>query len=153
MFGKFTLSKHFAVCLLASLLSVPPDVIKQIETILHDFLWGSRDKIKRTKVIQELKCGGLNIINVKYMFMSFKAVWISRLLSCDPSIHRWAQIASLYYEPFMECNNNLVFNFDESIDFPDLNNVSRFYQYIIIAFNAAYTIDEDDLKFNPHQHG
>ena len=75
--------------------------------------------------LQELKCGGLNMINVKCMFMSFKAVWISRLLSCDPSIHSWAQIASLYYKPFMECNNNLVFYFDESIDFPDLNNVSH----------------------------
>ena len=46
----------------------------------------------------------------------------------------------------MECNNNLVFNFDESIDFPDLNNVSRFYQDVIIAFNTAYTTDEVDFK-------
>ena len=149
LFGKVHVIKTFAISqfvLPASLLSVPPEVMKQIETILYDFLWGSRDKIKRTKVIQELKCGGLNMINVKCMFMSFKAVWISRLLSCDPSKHSWAQIASLYYKPFMECNNNLVFNFDESIDFPDLNNVSRFYQDVIIAFNAAHTIDEDDFK-------
>ena len=39
----------------------------------------------------------------------------------------------------MECNNNLIFNCDESIDFPDLNNVSHCYQDVIIAFNAAYT--------------
>ena len=123
LLGKVHVIKTFAISqfvLPASLLSVPQEVIKQIETTLHDFLWGSRDKIKRIKVIQELKCGGLNMINVKCMFMSFKAVWIIRLLSCDPSIRSWVQIASLYYKPFMECNNNLGFNFDESIDFPRL---------------------------------
>ena len=27
-----------------------------------------------------------------------------------------------------------------------LNNVSRFYQDVIIAFNTAYTVDENDFK-------
>ena len=79
---RFTLSKHLRF---HSLFCLHQEVMKQIETILYDFLWGSRNKIKRIKVIQELKCGGLNMINVKCMFMSFKAVWISRLFSCDPS--------------------------------------------------------------------
>ena len=44
------------------------------------FLWGSKYIIKRTKVIQELKHGGLNMIDVKYMFISFKAVCFCTVL-------------------------------------------------------------------------
>ena len=71
----------------ASLLTVPPKIVKQIENVLYEFLWGAKDKIKRLKVIQELKHGGLNMVDLKCLFMSFKAVWITRLLNCDPTIH------------------------------------------------------------------
>ena len=80
----------------ASLLVVPPEITKKIESILYEFLWGPRDKVKRVKVTQELKLGGLNMVDIKCLFMSFKAVWITRLLKSDPNIHNWAQIAHLY---------------------------------------------------------
>ena len=75
LFGKVHVIKTFAVSqfvLPASLLSVPPEVIKQIESVLYDFLWGPRDKIKRIKVVQELKCGGLNMVDVKCLLCPSK---------------------------------------------------------------------------------
>ena len=63
------------------------------------------------------------MVDLKCLFMSFKAVWITRLLNFDPTIHSWAQIANLYYKPFLESNSNLIFNLDDSVHFPDLENL------------------------------
>ena len=106
LFGKIhdQVMKTFIISqfvLPGSLLTVPPKIVKQIENVglLYEFLWGSKDKIKRVKVIQKLKHGGLNMVDLKCLFMSFKAVWITRLLNRDPTLHSWAQIANLYYKP------------------------------------------------------
>ena len=76
-FGKIQVMKTFIISqfvLPGSLLTVPPKIVKQIENVLYEFLWGAKDKIKRVKVIQELKHGGLNMVDLKCLFMSFKAV-------------------------------------------------------------------------------
>ena len=80
--------------------------------------------------------------------MSFKAVWITRLLNCDPTIHRWAQVANLYYKPFLESNSSLIFNFDDSVHFPDLGNLSQFYKEVLTAFNNTFTTDIESFKEN-----
>ena len=77
------------------------------------------------------------MVDLKCLFMSFKAVWITRLLNCDPTIHSSAQVANLYYKPFLESNSNLIFNFDDSVCFPDLENLSQFYKEVLTAFNNA----------------
>ena len=145
LFGKVQIIKTFVVSqfvLPASLLVVPPDITKKIESILYEFLWGPRDKVKRVKVTQELKLGGLNMVDIKCLFMSFKVVWITRLLKSDPNIHKWAQIAHFYYTPFLECNTNLLFNFDEKVDFPELRYLSPFYRDVLSCFNKAFVSNE-----------
>ena len=99
-------------------------------------------------MIQELKHGGLNMVDLKCLFMSFKAVWITRLLNCDPTIHSWAQIANLYYKPFLESNSTLIFNLGDSVHFPDLESLSQFYKEVLIAFNSAFTTDIEGFKEN-----
>ena len=129
LFGKIQVMKTFIISqfvLPVSLLTVPQKIVKQIENVLHEFLWGAKDKIKILKVMQELKHGGLNMVDLKCLFISFKAVWITRLFNCDPTIHSWAEVANLYYKPFLESNSSLTFNFDNSVHFPDLENLSQF---------------------------
>ena len=70
------------------------------------------------------------------------------MLNCDPTIHSWAQIANLYYKPFLESNSNLIFNLDDSVHFPDLENLSQFYKEVLIAFNSAFTTDIEGFKEN-----
>ena len=68
LLGKVPIIKTFVVLqfvLPASLLVVPPEITKKIESILHKFLWGPRDKVKRVKVTQELKLGSLNMVDIK----------------------------------------------------------------------------------------
>ena len=55
LFGKIQVIKTFTVsqCVLAaSVLIVPPQISKKIENILYEFIWGSKDKVKRVKVIK-----------------------------------------------------------------------------------------------------
>ena len=151
LFGKVQIIKTFVVSqfvLPASLLVVPPEITKKIETMLYEFFWGSRDKVKRVKVTQDLKLGGLNMIDIKCLFMSFKAVWITRLLNSDPEIHNWAQIAHFHYKPFLECNTNLLFNFDENIDFPDMNHLSPFYRDVLLCLNKSFVSSEQEFTDN-----
>ena len=63
-------------------------------------------------------------------------------------MHSWTQVANLYYKPFLESNNDLVFNFDGSVHFPDFDNLSQFYKEELIAFNNALTTDIEDFKEN-----
>ena len=80
--------------------------------------------------------------------MSFKAVWITRILNSDPTIHSWSQLAYFYYKPFMDCNENLMFNFDDKVDFPDLKYLSPFYKEVLTAFNQAFVTDLEGFKQN-----
>ena len=97
------------------MLNVPTDVEKNIETLLFNFLWGSKDKVSRNKVTKHCKDGGLDMIDIKTLFMSFKAVWINKLLACNPNVHSWSQIPYMYYQPFIDCDKTLCFNFDRWI--------------------------------------
>ncbi len=88
------------------------------------------------------------MIDIKLLFNSLKAVWITKLFKCDPYIHRWAQLANVYYKPFLQCNTNLVFNIDESNCFDKLQCLSAFYKDVLLCFNKAYTVNAEEFKEN-----
>jgi len=148
LFGKIQVIKTFALSqfvLPATLLSVPPNIIKDIERSLYKFLWGSNDKVKRIKTIQELKNGGLNMVDIKTMFMSFKASWVTRILLSDPKVNGWSQIAYFYLQPFIDCQNNLIFNFDDTVYFPQLKSLSLFYKEVLLGCNRAFVTERNEF--------
>jgi len=151
LFGRVQIIKTFAISqfiLQASLLAVPPDVIKKLETMFFQFLWRSKDRVKRRKVIQGLKYGGLSMVDVNVLFMSLKAVWISRLLKCDPDVYSWAQLPCIYYKSFFQANSNLVFNFDNDVEFAEMKSLSPFYRDALLFYNTAYVSNLKDFKDN-----
>ena len=151
LFGKVQVIKTFAMSqfvLSATLLVVPPNVVKIIETMFYKFLWGNRDKVKRLKVVQDLKAGGLNMVDVRSSFMSFKAMWINRLLLSDPNIYNWSQLGHYYIRPFLMCNKDLIFNFDDSVDFPEVNDLVDFYKDVIVCYNKVFVNDINDFRDN-----
>ena len=89
-------------------------MIKRIERMLYKFLWGGKDIVKRKKVIQELKQGGLKMIDIRSIFRYFKAVWISRIFQSSPCVHGWVQLAHHYLKPFLNCSEDLICNFDDT---------------------------------------
>jgi len=151
LFGRVQIIKTFAVSqfiLQASLLVVPPDIIKKLESMFFNFLWRSKDKVKRSKVVQDLKYGGLNMVDVNVLFKSLKAVWISRLCNCDPCVYSWAQLPCIYYKSFIEANCKLIFNFDSVAGFTEIQNLSPFYRDVLLYYNTAYVSDLSQFKDN-----
>ena len=88
--------------------------------MLYIFLWGGKEKVKRKRVIQELNNGGLNMVDIRSAFMSFKAAWVLRILKSNHSNHSWAQLANHYLKPFLQSHKEWIFNFDDSVKFPAL---------------------------------
>ena len=78
------------------------------------------------------------MVDVKSLFKSFKAMWIKRLESSDPVIHSWSQLAMFNFQSFFQCDTNLYFNFDDSIEFSELNNLSSFYKDVLSYFNEVF---------------
>ena len=89
------------------------------------------------KLTEDLKLGDLNMTDFKCYFMSFKPVRLKILLNTDPEIHNWAQIAHVCHKPFLECNTNLLFNFDEKFDFPDMNHLRPFLLGCLVMFQQS----------------
>ncbi len=149
LFGKVQIIKTFIISqfvLPATLLVVPVNVMQRIESAVYKFLWGNRDKIKRLKVIQELKDGGLNMVDVKSIFMSFKTTWIQKICNCDPNFHNWAQLALYNLKQCKECNTELIFNFDETVCISNLPCSSPFYKEVLVSYNKLFVSDISSFK-------
>ena len=120
----------------ASVLTVPENIIKEIKNIIFDYLWdGKRDKIKRSSIINNLANGGINMIDLDSYFLSLKAVWASRIISCSG---KWS---SLFYQTLSEHNLPPHYiwktSFKNANIFPLVDKFSSFYKEVIIAFNSS----------------
>ena len=49
----------------SSVLTTPEEFIKQLNTIIYNFLWKGTDKIARLAAVNDLKYGGLNLIDLE----------------------------------------------------------------------------------------
>jgi len=66
----------------ASMLSFPTSVIKDVQTELFSFLWkNKKDEVKRMVSYQPSAEGGLNFVNFPAVVKSLRLAWLSRLLS------------------------------------------------------------------------
>ena len=99
LIGRVQVIKTFAISKLvlpASLMCTPEHIIKRLNTILFKFLWRSKDKVKRIKVIQDMKNGGLNMIDLQSFIKSLIASWVIRIQAADPNICSWVQLPTHY---------------------------------------------------------
>ena len=141
LFGKIQIIKTFGMSKLilpATLAKTPGDVIKKVETLFYTFLWGSKDKVKRSTVIHEIKYGGLNMLDIKTFITSLKASWVLKIINSNPEIHTWSQLA----RDFIKSSYNLRYNFDENDSFPKLNSIPPFYKEVMQCYNKVFVTDE-----------
>ena len=75
LIGRVQVIKTFAI----SKLVFPEHIIKRLNRIFFKFLWRSKDKVKRIKVIQDMKNGGLNMIDLQSFIKSLIASWVIRI--------------------------------------------------------------------------
>ena len=56
---------------------------KGLNRTIFNFLWGTKDSIKRKTMIGKIEYGGIGIVDILSKFCAVKAAWISR-------IERWS---------------------------------------------------------------
>ena len=64
-----------------SVLTTPGEFIKQLNTIIYNFLWKGTDKIARKAAVNDLKYGGLNLIDLETYVKSSRLAWLNRIFS------------------------------------------------------------------------
>jgi hypothetical protein len=151
IFGKISIIKQLAmpkVLFSASMLSVPEGVIKELDTIFFNFIWGKKDKIKRSVLINDINCGGLKMVDVESLFLSVKASWVVRLLNANED-EVWTMVAHhlLNFIP----NDDaflLKLHMTDRNALICMNKLPTFYQEVIIAFNKAKCISLEDFCNN-----
>ena len=83
LFGKITIIKSFLLpkmLYIFSVLPTPEAFIKQLNTIIYKFLWKGPDKVARPAVINDLKYGGLNLMDLETSIKSLRLAWLGRFL-------------------------------------------------------------------------
>ena len=153
LFGRIQIIKTFAMSKLvlsATLLPTPQNIIKKINKIIYKFLWRSKDKVKRIKVIKDIKNGGLGMVDTQCLFDSFKANWVNRLMKANPDLHGWAQLPRVLLRMFNDHGLNLSFNFDKSVVFEELDNINPFYKEVVMCYNRVYVTDLKTFEQSIH---
>jgi hypothetical protein len=98
LIGKITVIKSLAlpnITYTASMISIPTCYQVKIIQILYKFLWKTRDRIKRTYMINKVEEGGLNMTDVKSQLLALKAVW-NQIRQSDNKQEQASQVLSWY---------------------------------------------------------
>ena len=123
LFGKVTIIKSFLVSKMTYVLSVlptPQDFIKQLNTIIYNFLWNGPDKIARAATINDIKFGGLKLIDLQTSVKSLRLAWLGRIFSQGSA--PWKAYINYLLE-----NYGGIFLFRCNYDIKDYNIHSTFY--------------------------
>ena len=99
IFGRVLICKTLALPKLvyaASLLPIPNGIVKRINKILFNFIWGCKDRVRRKTVINRVRDGGLQMLDVENHFLALKGAWVPRVSMNSHKIY--AQIGSYYVD-------------------------------------------------------
>ena len=82
IFGKKCIVNTLAISKLiyvASVLPIPDDkLIKDINKLIYNFLWDSRERIKRSTLIGQISKGGIGLVDIETKMKALKAAWVPR---------------------------------------------------------------------------
>ena len=138
LFGKIEVIKRYALSKIvfpASILETSKIIEKKLSTIFHTFIWGKKDRIKRSSLKNNIEHGGLNMVDIEAFFISLKAAWIARFLSLEG---KWrAGIETIGSKLQLPMHYVLNMNFKCIEQFPALAGCNLFYVNILIAFNKC----------------
>ena len=165
--GKLTLIKSLLISQLNHLFIALPNpsegFMKELNTILFEFLWNSKvDKIKREIVYQNYDKGGLKMINLYNYIMGLKTTWIRRMIKNDST--KWVRLASLFVsiEEILTTGSENILNNISKIDNPFWKDVLRGWTSVNremklekwedflsspFSFNFNFRIDKKPIKF------
>lgn len=106
MYGRSQIIKTFVMSQFvyaASIIHVPPDVIKMVNKLIFKFMWrNKKERLKRTVLINSISKGGMQVPDFQTMVEAAKLKWISKIINSP--FAPWRLILEDY---LMKCNINL----------------------------------------------
>lgn len=138
LFGKVEVIKLYALSKIvyqASVMAFPESELKRLKHVIFYYLWGRKDNVKRSTVINSKQDGGLSMIDIDKFLDSLKAVWIDRLFNIPG---KWKDILRNSLEYIGITLDMLIkTSFMTNRSFPVIAQIPSFYQNVIVAFNKA----------------
>ena len=123
-------------------LSIPDGLIKKVNSVLHSFLWGKTEKVKRDVLSKPKTKGGIKMINFENLVNAVKAAWVVRLVqSTDHDI--WNVVAKSYLKYHIQENFVFKLNCSGKCSFSLFSHMPVFYKEVIQAFNKAKCITKE----------
>ena len=139
--GKILILKTLGLSKLvfpASLLPIPNIVRTTVKKIMFEFLWGKRDKIKRSVIINDKQNGGLAMTDLDSFFESIKAAWIPRLMTIEG---KWKHVLySTLHKCGVDIDYVLKMNFRSMESCKSLDKIPAFYLEAFVAYNKCKTL-------------
>ena len=127
--------RTFALPLLlypATMLPTPDGIIKKINKIFYNYIWGARDKIKRRIIVNKIEDGGLNMVDIESQFFAVKAGWISRIINNPETA--WSKLFLLILSTIGKLDMLLRMTFRSRCHMACLAQVPEFYQDVIGSY-------------------
>ena len=112
---------------IASLIHMPPWVLKELNSLVFDFFWkGKRELLPRSSVVQPSLLGGFTDINVKLKVWSLVIQWIKGFASSPSS---WTSFMAFCFRSYLNLSPLEVFLDPHSVVIHDL---PKFYQSLTL---------------------
>ena len=135
LYSKVSFLKTFALSKIiysAINLPIPDGFVKKLETIIYNFIWGKKDKIRRRSMICDHTKGGINMIDVESHFLALRASWMRRIVHQNKP---WNEIAKYHFRRIGPEHLVLSMTFENTIDLTKLPTIPKFYQQMHLAFS------------------
>ena len=88
------------------------------------------------------------MIDLKTFITAIRSSWITRIRDANIDTDAWAQLPKIYFDELIQLDSNLLFNFDETVRIPNMENIPYFYKNAFIGFNSAYADDNTTFQEN-----
>ena len=102
LIGRVIIIKTLLISQIINLImfcSVPQSVMKKLDKIIYEYLWGSKvNKVRKDTVVREYVQGGIKMIDIEKLIQSFRLKWMGRII--DETDGYWKDMAMLYFEQF-----------------------------------------------------
>ena len=145
LLGKIAIIKSLAISQIVYALSslpTPKGLLKDINSLLYEFLWeGKGDKVKRTQIINKYDEGGLKMVDIESFSKALKAKWVVNYLNGDTH-GKW----KLFFDYYLQKHGGkALFQGNlNSEDVPLLKLHNAFIEEIVqIWSHINYTADEE----------
>ena len=124
-----------------STLATPDGFIQKLNTLLFDYIWGKRDKVKRNVLVNDYDKGGLKMIDIESLFTAIKAAWVIRLVQAEEDV-LWTKVAKYHLKYHIQ---DIIFkcNFKGTYYCKLMNKIPAFYREVLTSFNKGKCISFD----------